>query len=567
MSHIKGNIDQSSKGKLYQTKTVSDKNIPTTKNDLTHVLHLNDYIKQSKVEDLFNYIQKEKPSQFEIKIAINELLKKYEPKNEIFYNMLDIFLKTGWPINFGINFPQIESQKIFNFELNENEEITLLNLAILLNDIEFVKLVLKYHDQQSINQLDKKGYNAIVYSVLYNKNDNTDIIKLLIANGANVNQNFKIEISPNKYEDHSIFTIACYKNLPNIIKVLVDNPQTYVNFTINPSGDTGLHICARGGMENALKELLSCDRINPEILNKDSKKALELISDNEEKNEMMKLFVNFYNNKSMKKNDVNNTTNNLSMMNNNNNQYSNMNTTMNKKIVGNDQINLNNINNINSGKILSTINEEAPENKINLNINTNNTNINNTTNTNNNLTNLTNTNKKKAYSKMYCSNEIVIQKYLDNPLLYYKRKFDIRCFVLVDSNLNVFFCKEGHLKASSEFYDLSCTNKLIHITNYSLQKKSSKFEQYEDGNEISYNDFKPWILEINNNPGLCISSPVIQKLVPRMLDDAFRLTIDKIFETKYDYTCIEDDCKYKSKYKIDGFNDEENVFEFLCNIK
>ena len=46
------------------------------------------------------------------------------------------------------------------------------------------------------------------------------------------------------------------------------------------------------------------------------------------------------------------------------------------------------------------------------------------------------------------------------------------------------------------------------------------------------NDFKPWILEINNNPGLGISSPVILKLVPRMLDDAFRLTIDKIFETK-----------------------------------
>lgn len=72
---------------------------------------------------------------------------------------------------------------------------------------------------------------------------------------------------------------------------------------------------------------------------------------------------------------------------------------------------------------------------------------------------------------MYCSNEIIIQKYLDNPLLYYKRKFDIRCFVLVDSNLNVFFCREGHLKASSEFYDLGTTNKLIHITNYSLQKK------------------------------------------------------------------------------------------------
>ena len=286
--------------------------------------------------------------------------------------------------------------------------------------------------------------------------------------------------------------------------------------------------------------------------------------------------------------------------------------------------NNNNNNNNNSSKILATINEENSENKININLNgNNNLNSNNNINSNNTLNNLTNSNKKKAYSKMYCSNEIIIQKYLDNPLLYYKRKFDIRCFVLLDSNLNVFFCKEGHLKASSEFYDLSSTNKLIHITNYSLQKKSSKFEQYEDGNEISYNDFKrfltekdipldkfdtmltqmkylveisfkavgkkmlktnpvlcfeifgydfiidnnfkPWILEINNNPGLCISSPVIQKLVPRMLDDAFRLTIDKVFDTRYSPDVIDEDGKYKTKYKLDGFTDDENVFEFLCN--
>ena len=233
--------------------------------------------------------------------------------------------------------------------------------------------------------------------------------------------------------------------------------------------------------------------------------------------------------------------------------------------------------------------------------------------------------KKKIYSKMYCSNEIIIQKYLDNPLLYQKRKFDIRCFVLVDSNLNVFFCREGHLKSSSKLYDLNSNDKFIHITNHSLQKKCLKFAQYEYGNEMSYddfkkfmkedniplenfdkmieemkylikisfkavgkkllkikpvlcfeifgydfildNDFKPWILEINNNPGLGISSPVILKLVPRMLDDAFRLTIDKIFETKYSSECIDENGKYKSKYQLDGFTDEENVFEFLCNVK
>ena len=227
-------------------------------------------------------------------------------------------------------------------------------------------------------------------------------------------------------------------------------------------------------------------------------------------------------------------------------------------------------------------------------------------------------------TKFYCCNDIIVQKYLDNPLLYYKRKFDIRCFVLLDSNLNVYFCREGHLKGCSEFYDLENTNKFIHITNYSFQKNSSNFEKFEKGNEISYSDFKkfmkkeniplekfdkmiehmkfliqlslkavskkltkvnpvlcfeifgydfivdnefrPWILEINDNPGLCISSPVIEKIIPRMLDDAFRLTIDVVFNTKYSPECFDSKKRYKSKFKLDGFTDNENIFEFLCNL-
>ena len=232
-------------------------------------------------------------------------------------------------------------------------------------------------------------------------------------------------------------------------------------------------------------------------------------------------------------------------------------------------------------------------------------------------------NERKG-TKFYCCNDIIVQKYLDNPLLYQKRKFDIRCFVLLDSNLNVFFCREGHLKGCSEFYNIDDTNKFIHITNYSFQKNSSNFERFEIGNEISYNDFKkfmikeciplekfdkmiehmkfliqislkavskkltkvspvlcfeifgydfivdnefrPWILEINDNPGLCISSPVIAKIIPRMLDDAFRLTIDVVFNTKYSAECFDSRKKYKSKFHIDGFTDDENIFEFLCNL-
>ena len=233
--------------------------------------------------------------------------------------------------------------------------------------------------------------------------------------------------------------------------------------------------------------------------------------------------------------------------------------------------------------------------------------------------------KRKKISNIYISNELIIQKYLDHPLLYRKRKFDIRCFVLVDWNLNIFFCREGHLKASSFIYDINNINKFIHITNHSFQKKSNKFEQFETGNEISYKEFKkfleeekvplstfdkiinkmkfivklsfqavaekiirtqqvlsfelfgydfiidneynPWLLEINNNPGLSISSPVIAKIIPRMMDDAFRLTIDKIFNTQYSKECFDKNKMYKSKFKLEGYNDYENIFEFLCNVK
>ena len=232
--------------------------------------------------------------------------------------------------------------------------------------------------------------------------------------------------------------------------------------------------------------------------------------------------------------------------------------------------------------------------------------------------------------KIYRSDFIVIQKYLDNPLLYYGRKFDIRCYVLVDYCFNVYMCREGHLKACSQKYDLKDLNIFTHITNYSLQKRCKDFAKYEQGNEISFKKFielldntniikgrgkkifnkiyskmkeeiqismncvgrklkgipkvlsfqifgydfivdkeyNPWILEINDNPGIEISSELISHLIPRMIDDALRLTIDKVFPTEYDKEVLsKDGMKYKSKYHLDGFNDEENLFEFICNIE
>jgi hypothetical protein len=52
-----------------------------------------------------------------------------------------------------------------------------------------------------------------------------------------------------------------------------------------------------------------------------------------------------------------------------------------------------------------------------------------------------------------------------------------------------------------------------------------------------------------------------------MIDDAFRLTIDKIFDTEYDPSVYDKSTNtYKSKFSVDGYSDNENMFEFICNI-
>ena len=84
-------------------------------------------------------------------------------------------------------------------------------------------------------------------------------------------------------------------------------------------------------------------------------------------------------------------------------------------------------------------------------------------------------------------------------------------------------------------------------------------------------DLNPFLIEINTNPGLEISSPLISKLVPRMIDDAFRLTIDKVFGTEYSPDRYRHNDKdnineYISPFHVEGYDDSENMFIFLGNL-
>ena len=61
--------------------------------------------------------------------------------------------------------------------------------------------------------------------------------------------------------------------------------------------------------------------------------------------------------------------------------------------------------------------------------------------------------------------KIIIQKYIERPLLFNGRKFDIRVLGLMDANKNFYLYKPCYLRTSSDEYTLSKMNKFIHLTN------------------------------------------------------------------------------------------------------
>ena len=215
---------------------------------------------------------------------------------------------------------------------------------------------------------------------------------------------------------------------------------------------------------------------------------------------------------------------------------------------------------------------------------------------------------------------VLLQKYIEKPLLYQKRKFDIRMWILYTDKEELFAFKEGHLKATCDRYDVNSMDPYVHLTNYSVQKHNLNFSKTEIGNEISFEDFQkeldkttnppinfkkdilpkiyniiritlnsvktklnffgrknsfeifgydflidsefnPFLIEINTNPGFEESSPLIKMLVPRMIDDALRLTIDVGYPRKNENG--NDPYVNVSPFEVTGYSNRENMWQRL----
>lgn len=188
------------------------------------------------------------------------------------------------------------------------------------------------------------------------------------------------------------------------------------------------------------------------------------------------------------------------------------------------------------------------------------------------------------------------------------RKFDIRIWVLVTHGLKGFVFREGYVRLSSLEYactDSPTNNTFMHLTNNAVQKFSQGYGNVADGNQLSFSHLRnemqklglsfddaikgihqdirislkatakllnannrkfsfqifgydfmidetgfPWLIEVNTNPCIEESSKLLQMLLPRMLDDAFRMTLDPLFYGSVSNT----------RFKVNGYPDTQNMW-------
>lgn len=68
----------------------------------------------------------------------------------------------------------------------------------------------------------------------------------------------------------------------------------------------------------------------------------------------------------------------------------------------------------------------------------------------------------------FAGDTFLLQKYIEKPLLYNGRKFDIRQWILLTHDKKAYFCREGYLRLSTEEYTLENLSNDIHVTNNAI---------------------------------------------------------------------------------------------------
>ncbi len=135
----------------------------------------------------------------------------------------------------------------------------------------------------------------------------------------------------------------------------------------------------------------------------------------------------------------------------------------------------------------------------------------------------------------------IVQQYIEHPLLYNKRKFDIRCYSLVtafNGMVKGYFYKDGYLRtASKEFTLKSLRAKSVHLTNEAIQRNYDDFGKFEPGNKLTYAELQKYL---DATPGLSelavdFESQILPQ-IKKLITDSMRAVHGKLDPNGRQYT-------------------------------
>ncbi|XP_025195685.1 tubulin glycylase 3A-like [Melanaphis sacchari] len=202
--------------------------------------------------------------------------------------------------------------------------------------------------------------------------------------------------------------------------------------------------------------------------------------------------------------------------------------------------------------------------------------------------------KQKNIVANVVRNNYILQKYIERPLLVYTCKIDLRQWFLV-TNMNpvvVWMYKEGYVRFCANSFSMKKMDESIHLSNVRLQIKYRKIRNPQVPEECMWNykelqshlrkigqeyvwdelifpgmsesiyavlqaatdtmkyrdktfqlfgadfliteNFIPYLIEINSTPGLNPSTSVIANLVPMLLNDIVKVTVDYVKNSNAD---------------------------------
>ncbi|KAL4487125.1 hypothetical protein ABPG72_001577 [Tetrahymena utriculariae] len=100
------------------------------------------------------------------------------------------------------------------------------------------------------------------------------------------------------------------------------------------------------------------------------------------------------------------------------------------------------------------------------------------------------------------SQKIIVQKYIEQPLLLQKRKFTIKCFVLLTSyndHLNAYWYEDGFISTCSKNYQiLDLDDDASHNTNDQKQFKTQNYGLFEKYNKMSLSEYRDAHFQFQN---------------------------------------------------------------------